>query len=486
MKKTISSQKGALLVQVIVFSTIALVLIGGLLGWAGVNIKASRSEIYREQAIELAEAGIDYYRWHLAHASGDFQDGTGMAGPYLHQVKDKDGDVIGSFSLSITSPSVGSTKVHIESAGTPVLSASTTRTIAVDMAIPSLAKYAVVANDNMRFGQGTEVFGPIHSNGGIRFDGLAHNLITSAQTSYDDPDHTGGSEFGVHTHVLANGTVNDTFRSAEAPPSTVPARPDIFLAGRQFPVPAEDFVGIASDLANIKSSAQSSGKYFAPSGAQGYQIIFKTDDTFDIYKVTAQTPAPSSCTNPGQTGWGIWSIKTKTFIANYAIPANGLIFVEDNVWVEGTINTARVTVGSGKFPDNSATRTNIIVNNDLNYTNFDGSDSLGLIAQNNITIGMVSDTNLVIDAALIAQNGRVGRFYYTPGGGTSCSPYDSRSSITLYGMVATNVRYGFAYTDGTGYTTRSINYDANLLYAPPPSFPLSGNQYQILSWEEKK
>lgn len=53
-------------------------------------------------------------------------------------------------------------------------------------------------------------------------------------------------------------------------------------------------------------------------------------------------------------------------------------------------------------------------------------------------------------------------------------------------MIATNIRYGFAYTDGTGYSSRDIIYDANLLYAPPPSFPLSGNQYQVLSWTEKR
>jgi hypothetical protein len=51
-------------------------------------------------------------------------------------------------------------------------------------------------------------------------------------------------------------------------------------------------------------------------------------------------------------------------------------------------------------------------------------------------------------------------------------------------MIATNTRYGFAYTDNTGYTTRNINYDGNLLYAPPPSFPLTSNQYSTISWEE--
>lgn len=473
MKKN-NLQKGDLLVQVIVFSSIAIVLIGGLLGWAGVNIKASRNEIYRQQSIALAEAGIDYYRWHLAHNQTDYQDGSTTTGPYIHQVKDKDGDVAGTFTLSITPPITGSTKVHFESKGSPAMSTTTKRTIAVDMAIPSLAQYAVVANDNMRFGAGTEIFGPILSNGGIHFDGVAHNLISSSKTTYTDPD-TGNLAYAVYTQVAP---------ADPAPNGALSAHADVFMAGRKFPVPAADFVGIATDLASIKTNATASGRYFAPSGSQGYQIILKTNDTFDLYKVTAQVTPANSCNNSGQTGWGTWSIKTKTFIANYAIPANGLIFVEDNVWVEGAINGARVTIASGKFPDNAATRTNIIINNDLTYTNFDGTDSIGLIAQNNVTVGMVSDTDLTIHAALIAQNGKVGRFYYNGGGGNTCSPYDSRNSITLYGMIATNVRYGFAYTDGTGYDIRNITYDANLLYAPPPSFPLAGSQYQILSWQE--
>src|SRR3989344_759683 len=63
-------------------------------------------------------------------------------------------------------------KVIIESTGRPA-SSTVERIIRVEMAIPSLAKYATVANDFMRFGQGTEVFGPINVNQGLRFDGLA-------------------------------------------------------------------------------------------------------------------------------------------------------------------------------------------------------------------------------------------------------------------------------------------------------------------------
>lgn len=484
--KKIKKESGVLLIPIIIFTAIAIVIMGGVMNWARLTIRANRDLIVRERAIHLAESGVDYYRWHLAHDGDDYQDGTGSAGPYTHTIYDKDGNVVGRFVLNITPPPTGSTKVVIVSTGTPEGS-NVSRSIKVEMAIPSLAKYAVAANDVMRFGEGTEVFGPVHSNKGIRFDGLIHNLITSAVSSYDDPDHSGGNEFAVHTHVNAppSSGVNENFRSLEAPPTNpVPSRPDVFEVGRQFPVPAIDFTGLTSDLSNIKSKAQASGRYFASSGYQGYQIILKTNDTFDLYRVNSQDSTSNSCkTNSNsttQTGWNSWSVNGRTLLGNYTFPANGLVFFEDNVWVEGAINTARLTIASGKFPDNPSTRPHITVNNDLSYTNYDGNDVVALIAQGNLNVGLNSDNSLKIDAALVSQNGRVGRYYYA----SNCGASYIRNIIDLYGMIASNERYGFAYTDDTGYQNRNIVYDANLLYGPPPSFPLTSDQYEILSWQE--
>ncbi len=475
-------KKGELLIPIIIFSAVAIIIMGGLMNWTKTTVEANRQLLTREKAIQLAESGIDYYRWHLAHDKTDYEDGTGAPGPYVHQVFDKDGNLVGEYSLNIIPPITGSTKVTIESTGTPANS-SISRTIKVELAIPSLAKYAVAANDVMRFGEGTEVFGPIHSNRGIRFDGLAHNLITSAQTSYDDPDHTGGNEFAVHTHINAPPSVgvNNSFRPLEAPPTNpVPNRTDVFEVGRQFPVPAVDFTGLTNNLSSIKAEAQANGRYFAASGSQGYRITLNTDDTFNIRRVTSQYTDNNCDNTAGQTGWGIWSVNNTVNVGTYPIPANGLIFVEDNLWVEGSIDSARVTIAVGRFPDNPATRPQLTVNNDLTYTNYDGTDVIALISQGNLNVGLVSDTNLRIDAALVSQNGRVGRYYYE----SDCSPYHIRNSLTLYGMIATNLRYGFAYTDGTGYQNRDIIYDANLLYGPPPSFPLTSDQYEIISWQE--
>ncbi len=477
------------MINILVFTTLAIALVSFFIAWTTSSIRIARTILYKEQALQIAEAGVDYYRWHLAHDPSDFKDGTQNNGPYTHTFLDKDGNNIGSFILTITPPITGSTIVTIKSEGRVDLYPSIKRTIQTKLAIPSFAKYAVVANDFMRFGAGTEVYGPIHSNNGIRFDGKAHNLITSAVPSYDDPDHTGNVEFGVHTHVNTNNSsVNDAFRPAEAPPNGVPNRTDVFMIGRQFPVPASDFTGITNDLSSIKTNAVASGKYLAPSGSLGYHIILKVNDTYDVYKVTSLASASGSCSSSSSSGdstWGTWSIKSsggETFIANYPNPGNGLIFVEDNVWVEGKINTARITIAAGVFPDAVSTRKNIIINNDLLYTNYDGQDVLGLISQNDITVGMVSETDLRIDAALMANNGRAGRHYYS----SSCSPYHSRNLLTLYGMIGSSKRYGFAYTDNTGYTTRTITYDANLLYGPPPSFPLTSDKYTTISWNEIK
>lgn len=483
------SPGGQLSLQLIIFGGIAVIFLAGFLVWLDATSKSVIRSFDRAQAFTVAEAGIEYYRWHLAHAPQDFNDGTTTPGPYAHNYYDKNGNQIGQFILDITPPPIGSSIVAVKSTGKITSDQTIQKVIKVRMGIPSFAKYAAVLNDNVRFGQGTEVFGAIHSNSGVRFDGLAHNLVTSALGSYDDPDHSGANEFAVHTHINPppGSGVDNTFRPLEAPPNPVPTRSDVFMAGRSLSVPAVDFLGITQNLSQMRADSLINGFHASSSGALGYEVVLRTDDTFDLYRVTALVPAPSGCTNYlSQDGWGTWSIQTETFLSNNPMPANGIIFLDDNVWARGQINSSRITIASAVFPDNPTTRTSITVNSNLLYTNYDGQDVISLIAQKNINIGMTSSDTIRVDAALMAQNGRVGRYYYRPPDFFSnrCSPYHVRNTITSYGMIASSQRYGFAYTDGTGYQIRNIIYDSNLLYSPPPSFPLTTDSYQTLSWDE--
>jgi hypothetical protein len=556
------ASSGQIIIPALVFGCIAIIVVAALLSWASLNLKLTRQAVRKEQALQIAEAGNDYYRWHLAHAKTDYQDGTGVAGPYVHEFADKNGDVLGQFSLEVTAPSLGSTVTTIKSSGQVAGDTSTERQIRTMMAIPTMAKFAVASNSEVRFGEGTEIFGPIHSNGGIRFDGLAHNIVSSSKRSYVDPDAPKDTSFGVHTHV---SPADPTVPASPLPLPAIPSRPDVFVAGRQLSVPAVDFAGLTPDLQVMKTTAVASGIYLEPSGKKGYHLVLKNNNTVDIYKVTALKSPPHGCSN-NENGWGTWTITTESLLRNSSIPANGLIFVEDDAWVDGTINNSRVTIAAARFPDVESTRASIIINDNLTYTNYGmsvspsptpvaqifkslfsnafaatpsaspsatpistptvspsaspsatpistptvspsaspaamldaiyvpcssdgsvgGADVIGLIAQKNINIGLVSNNDLRIDAALIAQYGRVGRYYYKK---NDCGPTSLRNSVTLYGMIASNTRYGFSwFCSGTdycsGYDIRNINYDSHMLYCAPPSFPLTSDQYETISWEE--
>ncbi len=465
-------KKSQISLYVIVYSGIAIFLLSGFLIWTQAFIIATQKEIIKKQLFYVAESGIEYYRWHLAHNPQDFTDGTNQPGPYTHIFYDRFGNPIGKFILDISPPPPGSTIVKIKSSGYLDQFPNIEKSILVTLGIPSFAKYSVVVNDNIRFGQGTIVYGEIHSNQGIRFDGVAYNLVSSALTTYDDPDHTGPNEWAVHTHV----SPQDPY-----PPTPFPNRPDIFKAGREVGVPRIDFNNITYDLNNIKNKAITEGVYIGPSNSYGYEIILKPDRSFDLYKVTGVYPPPPLC------GTSTWSIQNKNFVKRYNISSSSVvIFVEDNVWVSGKINNQRILIAAGKLPDIPSDRKNIIVNNNLLYTNYDGKDVIGLIAQNNILVGLKSEDKLRIDSALIAQYGFVRRLYYP----SYCGVEYKRNSITVYGMIGTNQRYGFSWVCGdiycSGYKDRYLIYDANLLFGPPPYFPLSTSFYEVLKWLELK
>lgn len=474
MNPLFKKNKGQLAIEMLFLVAIVVTLIGGFVSLAASFLNLSVRSQNNAQALAVAEAGIEYYKWHLAYSPQDFTDGTGQPGPYVHTYYNKNGTAIGQFSLTIVPPPSGSTIVTITSAGTVLADSSIKKIITVRLGVPSFAQYAWILNSPVSFGSTAQVYGTIYSNNGIHFDGVAHNLVESALTTYTDPD-SGLNEWAVYT----DGPPADP-----QPPTALSSQPSIFLAGRSLGVPAIDFNGITEDLASIKSLAQSSSGYYAPSStAFGYDLALATT-SFSVYKVTALNSAPNGCTNSlNQSGWGIWSIKTETLYATGTIPQNGDMFFSDNLWVRGHINNARVTIAAGIFPVNTSDYANIILNSSTMYTNFNGSDTIALVSQGNINIGLPSDNNMVVDAALIAQNGWIGRYYYS----SSCGSNYMRNSLTTYGIMGSDLTSGFYYTpSGSGFQTRTYNYDANLLYSPPPSFPLTTDGYTLISWQEVK
>lgn len=487
IKSFTSTQSGFALAYVLTVMATVLVLLTSILGFIVSQLKYSMYQHDRERTLQIAEAGVHFYKWYLAHqldgrtasqAEAFWSAGTalGQSSPYVGTYDN------GEYSITVTPPSTGSTIVTITSVGHTNDQPSLERTVKVRLRKPSWSENTVVSNEFVRFGEGTEVYGRIHGNSGIRFDGVAHNLVSSAIDKYNDPDHTGGDEFGVHTHknVPPSSGVNNSYRSDEAPPAAVPVRTDVFEAGRQFPVTPLDFNGLSGDLSFMKSEAiNGRGRYFDNSN-QGWHIILKSNGTYDACRVQSFVASTNEINQYRRnSGSGTCSSCSGQCVTNYSIVDNGVIFVENNVWLEGTVNNKKLTVVAANLT--SASKKSVYISHDIRRAHSDCSETIGVVGQQDVEITRDSNDILTLDTALIAQLGRVGRSNYT-------GPNAIRDTITVNGAIVSNQRYGFAYADisgnhTSGYRNRYLNYDNNLLYCPPPYFP-TGTGYLIDLWEE--
>lgn len=477
-KNNYLTKQGSILAYTLIIITIVSIFLTASLRVVVSNMKFGINRESKEEALQVAEAGVYFYRWYLAHQVAGltkkqirqfWATGTayGVATPY-----EDDFNGVGSYSIDVTPPTSNSTIVIAEVTGWTYKNPNLRRTVKVRFRQPAWSEYSVLCDSDIRFGAGTDVYGPIHSNGGVRFDAVAHNVVSSGVASYDDPDHDDFGaeklEFGVHTH---DSSVDPL------PPAAVPARSDVFMAGREFPTPVKDFNSVVSDMADMKSeagcanvgsvcpgnangmSSSANGIYFNNSG-QGRHIVLRTDDTMRVYRVNTYNTTTDEITS-------------ESSYVSYTIPSDGIIFVEDNVWIEGTVNGKKVTIVAADLSGGGDR--DIFIKRDVRYTNYDGTDIIGLVAQRDVEVTRDSEDDLRIDGALLAQSGRVGREAYS-------SFYD-KDTITVNGSLVTKLRYGFAYTNGTGYTNRNLIFDNDLLYYPPPYFP-TGTDYAIDSWEE--
>lgn len=453
-----SNQQGAMLILVVVMTGVFVIMFAGFLSLITYQQRLTNTKIAKIQALHIAEAGVNYYRWHLAHDPDDYTDGTGTEGPYVHDYYDPTTGLIGTYSLEITPPATGTTIVTIKSTGWVNEYPNVKKIVEVRHGQPSLARYAFLTNTDIWLGEDESVSGEMHSNGGIRMDGTNDSLVTSALTTYTcTPSHD---------------------CSYETKPGVWGAGPNSDLWS--FPEPEINFELLTFDLADMETEAETSGHHYDQLN-YGYHIVFLADGTYNLYTVTALKPAVRRVDDDDLSGWE-WvqeEIQSETLLGNYNVPDNSVIFINDDVWVEGTLN-GKTTVAAAYFPSSELTDVSIYINDNLEYLARDNQHTLGLVAQKNILVPKHAPDDLTIDAMMLAQKGRVMRLLYYP--------YKIQDAIEVYGGIITNNIWTWTWVNGSGNTvdgydqTNSI-FHTNLLFAPPPYFPTSG-EYEFISWEE--
>lgn len=471
--------------MVVVFGGVFLVLFSGTLGFTLMQLRQSRQKAAFQKALVIAEAGVNYYRWHLAHAPLDLQDGQAWCcaeppcaacGPYEHTYSDPEGGAIGVFSLEIEGAQhCGQTSaITIQAAGWTNDFPNTKRTVQVKYVRPTVADYAYLLNDNVWAGSDREIKGPYHSNGGIRMDGENKSTVTSARDEWVCTESFGCDPCPDVCRIDGSNCVcPGVFTTANG-------QEELF----DFPVPPFDFDGITMDLAQIKALAQGGqGLYFAPSGDEGYHFVLKNNRTVDVYRVTSLESLYAYNTED-DWHWEDSAIQTENFMDNYIVPEDcSVIFVEDDLWLEGEWNDKLTIVSADLISPTE--ETDIWLTGNVEYTIRDNSDGLTVMSQHNILIGLDVPDRLELHGVYIAQNGRFGRNHYP------CSWYSpecKRDYLEIFGTVVSNGRVGTKWMSGTswisGYERRENIYDPDMSFDPCPFLPAISLDYEFKEWEE--
>lgn len=497
---SIKTKKGSAIVYALGVIFFVVILLLGTVQLIVSQVKNASSTLVRERAFQVAESCAHEYRWYLAHNTDgrtieevmDFWNNNapaprGKDADYEWDLKTPENEVIGHCNARITSfPSSTSQPVVVRFQGTTPENPYIVKTVQIRFRRTSWSDYVVLSNEQANFDSKWEIKGKIMSNTGVHFDGVAHNRVYAGSSTYFD------------TILSENKPGVWTAQALQDPPNcefNVLKGSCVFLGGKRYPIPQKDFSGIAVDLNAMKNSAQRPGGttvnscsygttnncYFSvPAGKAGKHLTLRSDGRFDIVTVKDVKSNSNDIKNEENA--------TKQTLD---IPDNGIIFVGGTIWVDGQVDGDRVTIVAGE-----GTGDIYVGNGDLLYTNKDGSDVIGLIAKGNILL--TSDkkncggscTNLEIDAAMVAKDGKIGKQDFNPSCcGVGCEV--QKNQIDLYGSIVSNKFIEFTvskFCNGNhdtkvGFATKNIEYDNNLYLDPPPFFP-SDVYYSVDLWEE--
>ncbi|HFC11001.1 MAG TPA: hypothetical protein ENJ75_02310 [Candidatus Kaiserbacteria bacterium] len=468
-----SHEVGSIMLLALVFGAVFLTVFSGLSGYVLSENNFEVQKRAQSQAISLAEAGLEYYRWHLAHYPNDLQNGTGQAGPYTVTYKDPQGGDVGTYTLNIKgNQSCGqTTSIDISSTGVPADDQKVSETLVARYAQPTVAQYSYIVNASVWAGGDRIINGPYHSNGGIRMDGTTNAPVTSSLSKW-----TCTSSF----HCTPNRTVNGVFGDG--------SNQNLW----DYPTPQVDFGAISANFTSLKTIAEAQGLYFPALGSgkgYGYHLIFNGDGTVTIKKVTrvyVLWSIPIDGSSDGNFARDYTLIRNEVTVGTYDIPSNcGLIYIANNVWVEGKISRKVTLVTANTKP--SSVATNAVLRGNIVYTTPDAGFTL--LAQNDVLIAPDSPDYMNIDGVFVAQGGAFGRNLYT----CSYPSYSIKNTLTILGSTISNKRTAtkwgyFTWWCGynvSGYMTRIDSIDRSQYSNPPPFTPTISTDYKFVDWSQK-
>lgn len=507
-----AKNRGAAVLLILVFGSIFIILTSVLVSTIVIENKAIRNTIDRSLASEIAESGLEYKRWYLAHNIEDYNgpDNVSMNG---------DGEY--EYSRDYIDPISGEITGRIDYVIKPETFCGVTNNAAMEItgvsfvedqeytlqqihARDSAANYSYIYNEDVQAGADRFIRGRYHSNGLVIMNGRNDSVVSSSRAS------------GV-----------------SASPNPHPqARVDLW----QNEVASIDFNGLTLDLLAIRNAADTYNG--SPVGDNLNDRLFTLNDNCFNYECGTRR-RPRTCTtctrndafevqlindnNPDEASIRVWELdelqvfsRTNALdegekfcdysqfndsnhtIENRAVCNNGratylgefaldpmcpVAFFEGNVFLHGEAD-AKMLIASADL--NSSQDTNVYIVNNITYENNDGSDGVTVVSQGSVKIGFGVPDDMRVQGIFIAQNGYFGRDNYT------ASSHRHRDYLEIIGSIVSNMGGGTQWVSMpsgnivSGFSSRQTYYDRSLSRRPPPLTPKVSDNYSYIEWRDQE
>ena len=428
-------QAGQALIISILFLVVVLVLVSTLMEFVGLNVRGTRSAVAKEQALQLAEAGIDKAVWELNQTAGAY---TGENGTVLGT---------GVFDVSVSDIS-GSVKEitatgHVPSKTNQRATRQVRVKVNISTASASFSYGMQVGNGGVFMQNNSKIIGSVYSSGDII--GQNSPEITGDAFAAHTSQISGISNIGGHAraHEISNSTIGKNATSSTSIVSST-----ILRNAYADTISSSNIAGNAYYFTSISGSTVG-GSLFpsTPPPADLPEIPFPISDMqIGQWEEDAESggiytgPCPYILTS-GTTNLGPLKIDCDFEVANTAV-----VVVNGPIWVAGDFevhNSAQIKLnpsyGNGSEvivadnPSNRITSSKIEVHNSSQVL---GSGSAGsyimLISQNN-SAELGGD-----EVAISPKNDADASIYYAAHGKVRIQNDTTLKEVTAYAIHIQN------------------------------------------------
>jgi len=156
--KRVKNKKASILAYALIIISIVSILLTASMKVVVSHMKYGLTRESKEESLQVAEAGIYFYRWYLAHkveglTKKQVRQFWASGNAYgVDSVYENDFNGIGKYSITVTPPEANSTIVVVQSTGWSYKYPDIKRTVQARFRQPSWSEYSVLCDSDIRFG----------------------------------------------------------------------------------------------------------------------------------------------------------------------------------------------------------------------------------------------------------------------------------------------------------------------------------------------